>query len=269
MNKAMTVRISWPRWLAFGAINRPLLLPSTKIVEVVDGQQRITTLVILLNAIRNAANDSDDTEAKIKHEISDSLVKDDDATLLLLQTNHDTGNYFADYLRTGNHPAPSDAHTIADREILSAMTECERFVDEWCQRGNSLVELVSLLKNRLTFILHEINDESLVYTVFEVLNSRGLPVSWFDRLKSMLMAIVFESNTENTDELVNEVHQLWTDIYRCVGLRLGLSTESLRFAATLKDPVCPSRPLGEQAAALLLRDQSKDGPVQVVATTNG
>ena len=238
-----------------------------QIVEVVDGQQRITTLVILLNAIRKAADGSDNIEGKIKQEIRDSLIKDDDATLLLLQTNHDTSNYFADYLRTGHHPLPKNAQTIADREILSAMVDCERFVDEWRREGHSLVELVSLLKNRLTFILHEINDESLVYTVFEVLNSRGLAVSWFDRLKSMLMANIYESNADNIDELVNEVHQLWTDIYRCVGLRLGLSTESLRFAATLRHSDCPSRPLGEEDAALLLRERSKQGASQVIETT--
>ena len=146
------------------------------------------------------------------------------------------------------------------------MEECEQFVDSWQDAGISLVKLVTLLKNRLTFILHEISDESLVYTVFEVLNSRGLDVSWFDRLKSMLMAIVFESST-NSSEIIDTVHSLWTQIYDCVGLRLGLSTESLRFAATLRNPVCPSRPLGEEDAALLLHSQSKGGPKQVIETT--
>ncbi|WP_282434004.1 hypothetical protein [Desulfosporosinus lacus] len=35
-------------------------------------------------------------------------------------------------------------------------------------------------------------DESTVYTVFEVLNSRGLEVDWIDKCKSMLMGIDFE-----------------------------------------------------------------------------
>lgn len=238
-----------------------------QIVEIVDGQQRITTLVILLNAIRIAADEHNTIEARVKQEIHDLLIKDDHATLFLLQTNHDTSDYFANYIRTGEHPSSDKAQTIADREILSAMTECEQFVHEWRNQGQSLVDLVGLLKNRLTFIVHEINDESLVYTVFEVLNSRGLEVTWFDRLKSMLMSIIFESNTGNKLELIDEIHQLWTDIYRCVGLRLGLSTESLRFAATLHNPDRLSRPLGERDAALLLRAQSIAGPAQVIATT--
>ncbi len=147
------------------------------------------------------------------------------------------------------------------------MEGCEKFVADRQGAGNSLEDLVGLLKNRLTFVFHEIGDEALVYTVFKVLNSRGLDVSWFDRLKSTLMAIVFESKSGNKDELINEVHQLWTDIYRCVGLRLGLSTESLRFAATLRTSYPHSRPLGEEEAINLLRDQSKDEPAKVIETT--
>ena len=107
----------------------------------------------------------------------------------------------------------------------------------------------------------------MVYTVFEVLNSRGLEVSWFDRLKSMLMAVVFESETGNRSEIIEEVHQLWTDIYRLVGLRLGTSTESLRFAATLRNPDLLSRPLGQEAAAYLLHGQSKNSAKQVIETS--
>jgi hypothetical protein len=57
------------------------------------------------------------------------------------------------------------------------------------------------VKNRLTFIFHELDDEATVYTVFEVLNSRGLAVPWFDRLKSLLMGIAFEHGSGNKSEV--------------------------------------------------------------------
>jgi hypothetical protein len=244
---------------------RTIMTKEHQVIEVVDGQQRITTLIVLLKAIAKALGRSRPSEARIGQELDETLVKPDKVSLLLL--NHDINHYFADYLRTGEHPPAKTANTLADRELLSAMEDCEKFVGEWQSSGGSLEKLVSLLKNRLTFVFHEIGDEGLVYTVFEVLNSRGLEVSWFDRLKSMLMAIVFEAETGNKSEIIDEVHQLWTDIYRRVGLRLGLSTESLRFAATLRLPQCPSRPLSEEDAAELLREQSKDGPAKVIETT--
>ena len=112
-----------------------------QVIEVVDGQQRITTLILLLKAIANAIDPSDPTQATIRQELIASLVKDDKATLLLLQTNHDGSDYFANYLRKGTRLPQIDAKTLADRELLSAMEDCERFVENW-QSSNSLKDLV-------------------------------------------------------------------------------------------------------------------------------
>ncbi len=235
-------------------------------VEVVDGQQRITTLLILLKAVAKATGSSKADRA-LKKEIEGALVKDDKATLLLLQTNHDTSDHFKNYMRRGIHPDSSSATTFADREILAAIEGCERFVADWRKAGLTLVELVRLLKNRLAFIFYEVGDEALVYTVFEVLNSRGLPVSWFDRLKSMLMANIFESDSPSKDEIIREVHISWAEIYRCVGLRLWQSTESMRAAATLDAYYRPSRMLGEEDAAIQLSQHSLRA-TDVIETTN-
>ena len=246
---------------------RTIIADEYQVIEVVDGQQRITTLILLLKAIAKLIDRSNDEGDKIGKEIDGTLVKNDDATLLLLQTNHDTSQYFDDYMKNGAYPNQSSAKTLADREILSAMEDCEKFVSEWQENNGQLKDLVILLKNRLFFIFHEIGNEALVYTVFEVLNSRGLQVSWFDRLKSMLMAIVFEYDGGNKEEIINQVHQLWTDIYRCVGLRQGLSAESLRFAATLRSDERPSRIYNQENATELLRRQSNAGPSDVIETT--
>lgn len=246
---------------------RTIVTDAHHVVEIVDGQQRLTTLVLLLRAISSSVDRSDAIGGRIGVELDELLVKPDKASLLLLQTNHDSSQYFANYLRTGIHPHHSTARVLADRELLMAIEECEAFVDDWIKSGQDLADLVSLLKNRLTCIFHEISDEAVVYTVFEVLNSRGLDVSWFDRLKSMLMAIVFDTGGDNRSEHVDEVHRLWTDIYKCVGLRLGMSTESLVFAATLKQQVSPNRPMGQADAADLLRNQAAGGPEPVIRVT--
>ena len=246
---------------------RTIMTKEYQVVEIVDGQQRITTLILILKAIAEALDRAEPGGCRIGQELDETLVKGDMASLLLLQTNHDTSHYFADYLRCGKRVPVEAATTVADFQLLRAIEECTGFVAAWQDGGESLEDLAGFLKNRLTFVFHEIADEGLVYTVFEVLNSRGLAVSWFDRLKSMLMALVFEAKNGNKNEIIDEVHQLWTDIYRCVGLRLGLSTESLRFAATLRCEYCPSRPLGEEDAAELLREQAAGGLDKVIEVT--
>ena len=233
---------------------RKIVTDEYQVVEIVDGQQRITTLVILYKAIAKALDRSDAIERDVGEQIDKTLVKPDEVCPVLLQTNHDTSDCFLNYLSTGEHEQLSTAKSAAERELLMAISESENFVESWIRKGYTLADLVSYIKNKLTFILHEIGDEALVYTVFEVLNSRGLEVSWFDRLKSMLMAVVFESGTGNEKETLDQIHNLWSDIYRIIGHRLGLSTEALRFAATLKSQHRPNRVLGEENAANQLLD---------------
>lgn len=226
-----------------------------QIVEIVDGQQRITTLILLLKALSKALCHSEDPDKKNNAEKLDEILLKRNGSLLL-HINHDRSNCFYEYMKNGKLPEPNTAETLSDRELLKAMGECENFVNEWYE-NDLLVDLYSHLLYKLTFIFHQISDERLVYSVFEVLNSRGLEVSWFDRLKSLLMAVVFESGAGNVDEWIKEVQQLWADIYRVVGLRIGMSTESMRFAATLQLDNPPSKVSGEEDAVNTLLGQSR------------
>jgi hypothetical protein len=146
------------------------------VIEVVDGQQRLTTLVILLKAIQIALSRNPTDHVKLAGELQDILIKQDELSLILLQMNHDPNGYFADYLRSGTTCKPDEAVTLADRALLNGIRDCQLFVQGW----SDLIQLTSIVKNRLTFIFHEIDDEATVYSVFEVLNSRGLSVPWLD-----------------------------------------------------------------------------------------
>ena len=225
------------------------------VMEVVDGQQRLTTLIILLNAVQIALADGKvKSESKLLAELSELLVKVEGDELLLLQTNHDSSQYFANYLRKKVAPPSETAKSLADRELLTAIEECTEFVESWTDAGRTLPSLISLLKNRLFFLLHEIDDEKMVYTVFEVLNSRGLAVSSIDRLKSILMGAAFELKDVNRENIIKELHTTWRDIYSLIGLRQNMSTETLRFAATLKAAEMPHRSRSEECSVDDLRD---------------
>jgi len=237
-------------------------------VDVVDGQQRLTTLTMLLKAISKALNRSDKAEGRRAEEIESLLVKGDDLSLLLLQTNHDSSHVFIDYLREGIVPT-SIMRTAADQNLVEAIAECEAFVATWTIRtGGTLIDLLAIIRNRLTVIFHEIEDEALVYTVFEVLNSRGLDVTWFDKLKSLLMAIIFEHGDPGSkQQTIKELHELWKQIYATIGLRQTLNKETLRFAATLKAEECPNRPLSEEDAVELLTKRCGKKSKKVVECT--
>lgn len=223
------------------------------VVELVDGQQRITTLVILIKAIEKALNVADQTEGKVREDLRRLLVKGDDHNLVLLQTNHDSSDVFASYVKDGVIRRDAVV-TAADENVVNAAVESEAFVASWIGLG-TLVDLVATIRHKLSMIYHELDDEGTVYRVFEVLNSRGLDVRWIDKTKSQLMASIYEyvEKGSRADGL-HEMQNIWKDVYRRLGLDDDLGDEALRFAGTWSDEVRPNRVLSEQdASAALLK----------------
>lgn len=228
-------------------------------LDIVDGQQRLTTLIILLNAIRYSLDETNNDQKRSAVELKELLVKPVGDNLLLLQTNQDTSHFFSNYMRSGAAPDPSTARTLADQYLLAAIQECKSFVHDWSADGRQLLDLAALIKNQLTFILHEIGDEKTVYTVFESLNGRGQLVSSLDKLKSILMGKAFKLEDDVTRKnVIKDLHRIWGDIYSALGLRKNLDKEALRFAATLRRPTKPSKPESEEESVKQLRSVATD-----------
>jgi len=200
--------------------------------EVVDGQQRLTTLVILLKAIANHLDD----QVRIEHEekqLLNSLLVKGDSRVVLLQGNHDSSLILRNYLEEGTVPPHTEITTIARKNVRDAIGECEAFVAGWKTR-RPVLQLLSIIKNRLGFVFYQLSDRGSVYTVFEVLNSRGLDVEHLDKCKSMLMGIAYEKMPGDIfAQTERELHQIWTDIFRLLGRRQINGDEILMFASTL------------------------------------
>jgi hypothetical protein len=234
------------------------------VVELVDGQQRITTLVILLKAIEKALIAGDKKEAKIKSDLQTLLIKGDEHNLVLLQTNHDSSDVFAEYIHTGTIKRKA-VITASDKNLVYAADDCERFVAEWREAG-ILLDLVFSIRNRLSMIYHEIGEESTVYRVFEVLNSRGLDVKWLDKTKSQLMATIYEYVPEGSrKDGLHEMQTIWKDVYRELGLDDQLGDEALRFAGTWSRKTRPNRILSDEDASIEIVRSAGDKLKTIVA----
>lgn len=236
-------------------------------LDVVDGQQRLTTLIILLRAISKKLALGDTVQMEEALKIDNILVKDEQR-LILLQTNHDGSMIFRKYLLYGIIPEEILLKTTAEFNLYNAFKECESLIDEWANT-HSVLELLKIIKNRLDFIFYALEDEGAVYTVFEVLNSRGLEVDWLDKCKSMLMGIAFESFTRDiSEEKINELHQCWSKVYSTIGKKIVSGREILSIAATLWYKEQISKPLSGEKSMELFRELSTEEPLQIVEISN-
>ncbi len=214
-------------------------------LQVVDGQQRLTTLIIILKALSKALKDKARMGQKDAKGIDKLLIKSD-KRLILLQSNHDNMLIFRNYLQTGKIPESKDIKNTADNNLATAFKECEHFVNK-LKTPSKLLDLLYIIKNCLSFIFFILTDEGSVYNTFEVLNSRGLEVDWLDKCKSMLMGIAFQQLQKDTfASHIVELHNIWAKIYSAIGIQYISGDEILRFAATLKQDSEQSRPLSSE-----------------------
>jgi hypothetical protein len=201
-----------------------------RVFDLVDGQQRLTTLVLILKSIELSLPE----DAAERAELAQVIVKPD-GNLVLLQANNANERLFNAYLRDGRHPAKQDIRTHADRNLWDAVRECGAFVDEWRARHGELATLRRLVLNRLGFVVYETAECRVVYGLFEVLNSRGLEVDWLDKCKSILMGRAFDlaGSAVVAEAAIQALQNIWGDIYRQIAQARVPGQEIVRVAATL------------------------------------
>lgn len=229
-------------------------------LDVVDGQQRITTLIILLKAIEKKLSiTSKKKYSKEIAEIKDILVKADQ-NLVLLQTNHDNRGILRNYLVRGLVPDENQIFLAADINMSNAIKECEEFIND-----GDAEQIYTIIKNRLEFVFYILEKEETVYTVFEVLNSRGMDVDLIDKLKSVLMGLAFEKfgKSASSDHIL-EIKEKWTRIYEYIGHRSIPGQEIVRFAATLEKSTVPSKVMGGDEALASFKEECKKDSAKII-----
>lgn len=195
--------------------------------EVVDGQQRLTSLIILLKCIELKMDKKNDDYRNL----CNILVKSDKATTPILLMNHDEKQIFSDFIKKGKQINLKNKDILkSDILLQEAITESQKFIENWCET-RSLSDLYGVLKNNLYFVLHIIDNERLVYKIFEVLNSRGLTVEWLDRLKSIMMGILFENKA--TQAQLDTMRKTWSTIYSDMGVNSNYGSMAMRYLAAL------------------------------------
>lgn len=229
-----------------------------RLYDVVDGQQRLTTLILLLKCVHLLLKESEESEDEQK-ELAQLLVKKD-ANLVLLQSNNANQAIFNRFLREGATPSDTEILTDADRNLAQAIHECQKFARDWRDNAKDLLNLLRIIQNRLGFVVYDTENARLVYNLFEVLNSRGLAVDWLDKCKSMLMGAAFElaASEEAADAAITALQSIWAQIYKQLADVSVSGQEILRVTATLRHGADRGKPQRAQESLELLRNECTD-----------
>lgn len=193
-----------------------LVLQSTddKTFEVIDGQQRLTTLTLIILAViknlQRLIDEKNEPEQNIQriNQIRQTYIGYLDPVSLVskskLTLNHNNNDYFQHYIipleKLPQRGFKASEHLLRksfewfDAQVSSLLKSVVSY------KGQYLAKFVEDLSDALFFTVITVTDELNAYKVFETLNSRGVRLSSTDLLKNYLFSVL-DTNSEAQYEL--------------------------------------------------------------------
>lgn len=173
--------------------------------DVVDGQQRLTTLTILLTVLRDLA----ETE-KSASEI-DEFVKQAGNSVLgtadeyRLTARKKDAQFFRDCIQSSEPTAPPSSATLSDsqRQMLENREYLKSRVGKLSAKQRGF--LVRFLAQKCFLVAVEASDQRSAYRVFSVMNDRGLNLAATDILKADIIGALPEADQDH-------FNTIWEDL---------------------------------------------------------
>lgn len=203
------------------------------VVDVVDGQQRLTTVCLYLSVILDALIKQG--EADFAAAIPRYLYAGATCRLTL---NNDTADLFYSLLKHGRSATP--AQTPHQQRLQAAHQRLQAHIEAQLKaRGTEgvayLRNLYHAITQKLNFTFYAIEEESEIGMTFELMNSRGKSLSTLELLKNYLMHWVSRNEPERAgrDTLTRIVNTSWKAAYTNLGRSSGNEDQFLRIAWVL------------------------------------
>lgn len=175
--------------------------------RIIDGQQRLATIVLILCALKHVLHIQDTPRAKERiNKINSWIYSADNVTLnknIRLELNHDDKDFLKsiiieDIVDEPQHPS----HDLIKKAF-------EYFVDELNKKiiesGEVFIEnFLQTLLRKLLCVKIEVDDYDDAFELFETLNDKGLELSVADLVKNHLLSLPSENP--------KDIEKLWEDI---------------------------------------------------------
>lgn len=195
---------------------------SVQSLELVDGQQRMTTLSLLLAAIYqsfrvlpNLGMEQQIELYNLKHKLV--LKRKSDQPRLIPQVqNNNQQDYFAVLGKAGILDDVEQVQHAGNRRVLKAyrhfLWRIEQYLQELSEPVAGLQALLDKV-NTATLVKIEVAGHSDAYTLFESLNNRGVPLTAIDLIKNKLLAVLEAKDSGSIDKHYNR----WKKVIDALG----------------------------------------------------
>ncbi len=196
-----------------------LINQGKRLFYVIDGQQRLTTLIILLNELLKGEGDLM-YETK-KHWRNYFLYKSYNGNTSFL-FGYEKDNPSDEFFKTKILEQASCSAANNNQSVYTLnLKKCKEYFAEKIKSCNQeqKEDLFRKITTQLTFNYYEIDDTTEVFVTFETMNNRGKPLSVLELLKNRLvyLSVLLMKDENDYNRLRDDINEVWKTLYEYLG----------------------------------------------------
>ena len=204
---------------------------------IVDGQQRLTTSIILIQAITEKLKNNQKLNFTSKEDIQKKFIYDskDDGVSRSYIFGYEKDNPSYNFLKSRifcEHIFGRIEETVYTQNLERAKSYfIERTENMDAER---LEDLYKKITQNLLFNIFTISEDVDVCVAFETMNNRGKPLSYLELLKNRLiyLSTKFDADDYARNKLRASINECWKDIYHSLGRNKNNPLNDDRFLIT-------------------------------------
>ncbi len=177
--------------------------------EIVDGQQRLTTLIILLSCIAHACKRMNAPEPEdLRHCFIEQETEDRKNIRRKFILSDEQDSLFREKVDEPDSDSSGKVKNKGDQNIVDAFDQFKKWL-QGPENGTSLSEIYKYVTNKLGFLMYAPDDKREIGIMFEVINNRGKPLSELEKVKNYL---IYYSEKNDVQKLKDAVKDKWPEI---------------------------------------------------------
>lgn len=194
---------------------------SYKRYDVVDGQQRLTTLSILIQEITAQFEQLGETGVAANMRARYIATTQHGDLLPKLTLNRDTNEYYKKNVISKPEGLAATPKIMSEKRLMDAKTffaQC--FTEQKTLLGNDfpawLERTGEKVITQMKLTVYVVPKQSDVGVIFEVMNNRGKPLTDMEKVKNYLLYVCAKLSNCGGEALANDVNQSWKYIYETI-----------------------------------------------------
>jgi hypothetical protein len=182
-----------------------------EIIDIVDGQQRITTIIIFMAVLIQRLKEESESDDELEDIdlLFETYVKH--KRQFKLRALEEDNDFFHSYI-VGENSGKDYIRTPAQRRLYKAKKFFIKYMSGL--KKEDLNEIRKKIDENSRVLVYSVKDTAEATLIFETTNDRGKGLTNLEKIKSFMMYKSYVASEETPEQLLNTIRSRFSDIYK-------------------------------------------------------